>query len=311
MPNTTQLIYRLESVNADEGVDVFEIAPILMSFGELIRSANDVLGIDQKIDVRVKPFKEGSWITEFVLHNQPIQNLLNHLHTQNGTDLLILLQLLGLDAQSTIGGVVKIVRFTKGFVNNFRKNDKEETVTYINQNGEELKVTLPEHQLVQSPLIQINYYNSIVSPLDKFPTATSIGIKVNQTGHTEQTFTQEDKLYFEKYAGTELLEDVENNITSMNGVYLKPKRGSYSGEEKAYSFVMGDSILWPVTIEDEPFLERLRTGEIRPYSEDVLKVNMDIVQKKDSKNKILVSYVIKNVIEYIRYEKPKQLDLTK
>lgn len=308
MPNRTQLIYRLESVNADEGVDVFEIAPILMSFGELIRSANDVLGVNQKIDVRVKPFREGSWIAEFVLQNQPIQNLLTHLHTQNGIDLLILLQLLGLDAQSVVGGVANIVRFTKGVVNNFRKND-DKSVTYINPNGEELKVTLPEHQLVQSPLIQINYYNSIVSPLDKFPTATSVGIKVNQTGHTEQTFTQEDKAYFEKYASTELLEDVENNTSSMNGVYLKPKRGSYSGEEKAYSFVMGDSILWPVTIEDESFLEKLKNGEIRPYSEDALKVNMEIIQKKDSKNKILVSYVIKNVIEYIKYEKPKQLDL--
>lgn len=309
MPNKTQLIYRLESVNADEGVDVFEIAPILMSFGDLIRSANDVLGFDQKIDVRVKPFREGSWITEFVLQNQPVQNLLSHLHTQNGTDLLILLQLLGLDAQSTIGGVVKVIRFTKGLVNNFRKNPSEETVTYTNQNGEELTVTLPEHRLVQSPLIQINYYNSIVSPLDKFPTATSVGIKVNQTGHTEQTFTKDDKAYFEQYAATELLEDVESNVTSMNGIYIKPKRGSYSGEEKAYSFVMGDSILWPVTIEDDVFLEKLRTGEIRPYSEDVLKANMEIVQKKDSKNKILVSYVIKNVIEYIKYEKPKQLDL--
>ncbi|MBP9797570.1 hypothetical protein KBC70_00290 [Candidatus Woesebacteria bacterium] len=309
MNEKIQLIYKLESISADDGVDVFEIAPILMSFGELIRSANEVLGYEKRIDVKVKPFREGSWITEFVLQNHSINGVLNFLHTHDGEEIMLLLAFLGLDVRSGISGVAYIIRFTKGLVTNFHKNDDQKTVTYTNSNGEELVVTLPEHKLVQSPLIQINYYNSIVSPLDKFPTATAVGIKVNQSGHTEQTFTQDDKSYFEKYAGTELLEDVDENISTMQSIYIKPKRGSYSGEEKAYSFIMGDSVLWPVTIEDEKFLEKLRNGEIRPYSEDVLKVNLEIRQKKDSKNKILAAYVITHVIEYIKYEKPKQLKI--
>ena len=305
----TQLIYKLDGIDAETGVDVFEISPILMSFGDLIRSANEVLGYDQKIDVKVKPFREGSWITDFVLHSQPLTELLRHLNTQDGQDLLIVLQLLGLDANTAFTGVANIIRFTEGLVSNFRKNEDGETVTYENENGEKIVVTHAEHRLVQSPLVQINYYNSVVSPLDKFPNARSVGVKINSGEHQEQVFTGEDKQYFEKYAQTELLEDVEENISNMENVFVKPKRGSYSGEEKAYSFVMGDSVLWPVMIEDESFLEKLKSGEIRPYSEDVLKVNLQVRQKKDSKNKLMNSYVIKRVVEYIQYEKPKQLTL--
>ena len=303
-----QIVYKLDGINAEDGVDIFEIAPILMQFGELIKSANDVLGYDQKIDVRVRPFREGSWITDFILHQSTVKTLLTHLKSPNGEDLMLLLSFLGLNVQNGITGVAGIIRKTKGVVSSFRKNDNE-TVTYIQPDGTEFTVTLPEHKLVQSPLIQVNYYNSVISPLDKFPTASAVDIKVDDNAET-QRFTAEDKESFEAYAKSELLEDVEDNVTTISGVYLKPKRGSYSGEEKAYSFIMGDSnVLWPVTVEDEEFLEKLRNGEIRPYSEDVLKVNLEIRQKKDSANRIMTHYAITDVLEYIQYEKPKQIKL--
>lgn len=306
----SELIYKLDGINADDGVNIFEIAPILMGFGELIRSANDVLGFDNKIDVKVKPFKEGSWITEFVLQSNIVTDLLNYLDTTEGNNVLTLLAFLGLDMKSGIHGVANIIRFTKGHVSNFVRKEDGKTIEYMNENGEKITVSLPEHKLVQSPLIQINYYNSIVSPLDKFPSATSVSTKVNVDGHSEQIFSEKDKEYFEIYANTELLEDVEENVSILNSVLLKPKRGSYSGEEKAYSFIMGDNnTLWPVSIEDEDFLNKMKDGEIRPYTEDVLKVNLEIRQKKDSKNKIMTHYSITKVLDYIRYEKPRQMNL--
>jgi hypothetical protein len=306
----SELIYKLDGIDADDGVNIFEIAPILMSFGDLIRSANDVLGLEYKIDVKVKPFKEGSWITEFVLQSNIVNDLLNYIHTQEGNNVLTLLALLGLDAKTGIHGVANIIRFTKGNVSAFIHKGDGEKVEYINEKGEKITVSLAEHKLIQSPVIQINYYNSIVSPLDKFPSASSVSTKINKEGSTEQVFSEKDKECFETYAKTELLEDVEENVSTLNKVLLKPKRGSYSGEEKAYSFIMGDnSTLWPVSIEDEDFLNKLQNGEIRPYTEDILKVNLEIRQKTDSKNKIMTHYSIKKVLDYIKYEKPKQLNL--
>lgn len=130
-------------------------------------------------------------------------------------------------------------------------------------------------------------------------------------GHTEQVFTDFDREYLTNYAKQELLEDVQETLHTMQGVYLKPKRGSYSGEEKAYSFIMGESnVLYPVSILDEKFLNQLKQGEIRPFTEDVLMVNLQIRQKKDGKNKIINSYSITEVIEYIKYERPHQMNLS-
>lgn len=308
MGKGVDLIYKLENINAEDGVDVFEIAPILMHFGELIRSANTVLGYEQKIDVRVKPFAEGSWITEFVIQNAHVNNLINYLKGKEGSDLMILLSILGLSVKEGISGVAGIIRFTKGFVLNFKKNG--ETVSYINDKGEKLVVSLEEHKLVQSPLIQNNYYNCVIAPLDKFPKTTAVAIKVNKEGQTEQKFTPADKHAFEEYSKTELLEDVEENVSEWNGVFIKPKRGSYSGTEQSYSFVISDNFtLWPVTIEDEVFLDRLRSGDIRLYSEDVLRVDIEVRQKKDATNKIRTNYAIIKVSEYMKYEKPKQLKI--
>ncbi len=309
MPTKTEVIYKLNGINAEEGVDIFQIAPILMSFGELIRSANDTLGFEEKIDVKVKPFREGSWITEFVFHSQVATTLFNHLDTPNGQNLVTILSLLGLNAKEGISGVLNIIRFTKGKVSNFRKNTDEKTVVYENENGEKITVTLPEHRLIQSPIVQINYYNSVVTPLENFPSAESVAIKINSGNSTEEVFTEEDKQYFEEYARTELLEDVEESISTMTGVFIKPKRGSYSGEEKAYSFVMGDAPIYPVTLEDQEFVRKLQAGEVRLYFEDVLRVNLEIRQKKDRNNKINTRYSIVHVEEYSPYEKPQQLTL--
>ncbi|MDH7478693.1 MAG: hypothetical protein QHH02_01640 [Syntrophomonadaceae bacterium] len=306
MGKRIELIYKLDNINADDGVDVFEIAPILMHFGELIRSANGILGYEQKIDVRVKPFTAGSWITEFIL--QGTTNLLNYFKTVDGQNLLTILAFLGFNVKDGIVGVAKIIRFTRGYVTKFTKIG--ESVTYINDKGEKLTVTLPEHALVQSPLIQINYYHSVITPLEKFPSATGITIKVNKEEYPEQRFTSDDKPAFQQYAKTELFEEVEENVSLMTGVYLKPKRGSYSGDDKTYSFIMGENnILWPVAIEDEDFLSKLQNDDIRLYYEDILKVNLEVLQKKDSLNKIRTRYVITKVIEYIKYEKPKQLNI--
>jgi hypothetical protein len=306
----TQIIYRLDGINAEDGVDVFEIAPVLMHFGELIRSANAVVGFDSKLDIKVKPFREGSWITDFIIQESQVGRLLDFLNSKKGRDLMLLMAFLGFSVKDGVVGLANIIRFTHGHVANFVRTADKETITYMSPSGEKLEVTLPEHRLVQSPLIQNNYYNCTVVPFDKFPSTTAVSFKMNDVTGNEQTISRDDKKFIERYAKTELLEDAEDNVSMLNGIYLKPKRGSYSGEEKAYSFVMGENnTLYPVTIDDEQFLQKLRSGELRLYSEDVLRVNLKISQRKDATNKVLATYSVVKVEEYIKFEKPQQLGL--
>lgn len=304
-----QIVYKLDGIDADDGVDVFEIAPILMHFGDLVRSSNAILGYEQKIDVKIKPVRAGSWIADFVFQGTPISTLLSYLHTTEGDDLVLLMAFLGFSVKDGIVGIAAVVRFTQGYVNKFTRNKERETIIYESPSGEKMEISMAEHRLIQSPLVQNNYYNCVMVPLDKFPAATAVSIGVAGASASAQKFTKDDRQFFEQYAKTELLEDVEENTSILNGVFLKPKRGSYSGEERQYSFIMGDNVLWPVTIDDEVFLQKLRSGELRLYAEDVLKVDLEFKQKKDPTNKILTTYAVKKVSEYLKYEKPKQLGM--
>lgn len=301
-----QFVYKLEGVNADDGVDIFAIAPVLMQFGELVRNASAVLDLGLDIEVRVKPFREGSWITEFVLNSTIAQDLLAFLRSPEGGDLLLLMALLGINVKEGIAGVAKVVRFTKGMVRKFKQNP-DNTITYFNESGQKLTVSLEEHKLVQSPLIQNNYYNCLIAPLDTFPAASAVSISRNNQEEV-QKFTSEDKPLFEEYRNAELDEDeVEEEIVStMHGVYLKPKRGSYSGREKDYSFFMGDNVLYPVTIEDRDFIDRLQAGDVRPFGDDLVKADLEVRQKKGVRNKVTTSYAITKVVDYTKYEKPQQ-----
>lgn len=296
MSSKVELIYKLENIDAEEGLDVFEIAPVLMHFGELIRSANIVLGYEQKIDVRIKPSARGSWITEFVIIKSHFNSLLNYLKSDQGQSIMLILALLGVNVKEGIAGVIGIIRFTKGKVANYRAN-KDSTFTYYNDKGEKLVVSMEEHRLTQSPLIQNNYYNCTIAPMDKFPAVTAISV-ASTTDMQSQTITPEDKPAFDAYINTGLDKEVEESTSVLSKALIRPRRGDYSGKEKyPYSFMMGDAKLYPVTIEDETFLKQVRQGIIRLHGMDILQVDLE-VRQKILRNKVTVQYAITRVLRY-------------
>jgi hypothetical protein len=302
-----KLVYKLDGIDADAGVDVAEIAGVLVQFAQLVRAGNAELDLGLAVDVRVKPFRDGSWITEFVLHGTTMQDLLHYLKGTAGQDLKLLLEWLGIAhgiGTAAVGGVVgvaTIIRFTKGAVDKFRANP-DSTFTYENESGEKLTVTLPEHTLVQSPLVQNNYYNTFMAPLESFPEAT--GVEVGLVGQQPERFTPEDKPAFERYAKTDLSDATSENVSTADGIWLKPHRGSYAGEGTRYSFNMDGASLWPVTIADEEFLERLKTGHVRLHCEDSLLVELEISQRVNAHNIVTGSrYVITRVKQYVPHGK--------
>jgi hypothetical protein len=306
-----QLIYRLAGVDAETGVDVSEIAGVLIQFAQLVRSASDVLDLGLSVDVRVRPFREGSWITEFILQSGPIRDLLQYFKSSEGQDLRLLLELLGIAGTGVGGlvGVAKAIRFTKGKISRFA-GDAESTFTYTNELGENIKLTLSEHTLVQSPLIQNNYYNTFIAPLEQFEGVT--GIEVGLPGETPERFTPDDKSAFDEYARAELVDLSTENVTTTRGIWLKPHRGSYAGEETRYSFNMDAGALWPVTIADTVFLGRLKSGEVRLHSEDSLRVDLEISQRLNSRSSVTGSrYKIVKVLQYVPFEPPEQLKFRK
>lgn len=65
------LVYRFVDVDPEEGLDAKDLSKFLSQFDGLIKEVAKESGSLEKTTIKVRPFKEGSFITEFVIHCVP------------------------------------------------------------------------------------------------------------------------------------------------------------------------------------------------------------------------------------------------
>lgn len=65
------LVYRFVDVDPEEGLDAKDLSKFLSQFDGLIKEVAKESGTLEKTSIKVRPFKEGSFITEFVIHCVP------------------------------------------------------------------------------------------------------------------------------------------------------------------------------------------------------------------------------------------------
>lgn len=167
-----------------------------------------------------------------------------------------------------------------------------------------MPVTKIEHSFIQNVNVQNYYHNSIVVPRNNINNSGNITINV---GGDNIEIDQDVKSFIDTYKKTPVEEDFEIITTPMEAV-LSPKRGSYSGEEKQYTFMFGDNKYWPTTIDDKEFTDKIKAGEIRLHYKDRLRVKMNAVQKvSKTDNRILNEYIIEKVLKYTPFNPSEQL----
>lgn len=68
MSSKVNLIYKLSGQGIEDGIDVFELSPILLSFGKMITEAHRVVYPDHReIAVNIKPFQKGSFEIDILM----------------------------------------------------------------------------------------------------------------------------------------------------------------------------------------------------------------------------------------------------
>lgn len=309
-----EVIYRLGGVDPDEGVDVYDLVPYLTKFNDLVRESVRKSGYDGELHVRIKPFKEGSFITEFLIEG----GLTSLLSGNEATAIANALAFLGFAGSVGKATIPRIVRAVKGRTDKFRKN---EDGTYTYGSGKDaVTVGEAEHDLVQSPKIADLYGNVSVGPIAKFDgKVDQVSIYVLDRNDEDDglskgaTFTRSDASDMATYAkSAELADELDvQEVTYTNGgVWLRPLSGPYSGAERGYTFLFGEgdeTIKYKsVRIDDDDFREKLEDGTVRFNSGDMLRVDLEVTRHVTRSGRTSASYRITTVLDYKPLKMPRQ-----
>jgi hypothetical protein len=305
---SVNFIYKL-GMNAEQGIDVFELAPILTAVGELIKESNRVVYPNGKdLSVNVKPFEKGSFIIDILLfaaeHRQQIADFAQ---SDAAIQIKDVLQLIGIIGGTTINegaiSLIELIKLLKGKASDVERVGQNQ-VKYTGVDGDSVAVTDKVHMLFQNCNIQQMTYNAFGKPLEKSDINTVECFIKDEEQATKEVFNkQEYAESLKTYSKAKLptLDDVviiENTIET----YLSPKRGSYDADPRQWSFRMGaDNQIIQATIKDERFLEDCRSGKVKPHYLDVMKVKL--LQRFKRKNgRIDLDSVINEIQEVVEYQ---------
>lgn len=315
-----EVVYRLGGVDPSDGIDIYEIVPLLEQFRDLVTETVVQMGCQEKIVIKVRPFREGSFITEFVVQGQ--KTLVDLFSSEEASALANALTFLGFLGVGSIATIPKVVNAVRGKISECRRN---EDGTYTYGHGDDaITVSAREHDVLQSPKIADLYGKVAVGPIVKFDGAVQqVNIYVRdkdaEDGGVSQgsTFTRENAEPFAEYSrSAELIDKLESqeDVSVVHGLILTPLSGPYDGAERGYTFSDGanGNRYSKVAIEDATFRARLESTEVRLAKGDCLKVDLQIKQNRTKSGKITARYAISHVIDYKPYGSPQQgrLDFT-
>ena len=312
-----EVVYRLGGVDPERGVDAYDLVKYLTRFSDLVRETVRKSGYSGDIHIRVRPFREGSFLTEFIIEGGWIDLFSSRPVVALSTALGIL-GFCGVKAPS----LPKVVKAVRGKIESYRDN-KDGTYTY-GSGPDAVTVDETTHEVVQSPKVADLYSHVAVGPIADFHGAVDqVNIYVRSDDPDDGlsdgvSFSCSDAQDYATYAHDADLADqadARESSTVTHNLWVRPVSGSYGGAERGYTFCYGEgddaSRLERVRIEDEGFLGKLESGEIRLNASDLMCVDLEIVQRlTKSGRKIRTERRILRVLDYRPYSISEQLSIS-
>jgi hypothetical protein len=297
---------RVEFVYALEGdvreVDVFALAPALVSLGNIIQEASRTLYPENPpVSVCVRPAKEGSYLTDVVLSfsTQVVPLLATAALAPGGTERLsAILKMLGLVCQKGTKGVLKVIELLQEKPKSIKPlpNGK-----YRYENGAtHVDVDASVHGLLNNQRITQNFYTFVNTPLRDQRVKAVRTYSRRKKNATAVTVTREDLHALKQFSEPlPLPERAETTTENETTVLLNPKRGAFEGDGTRWSFHKGSEILSNVAVKDERFLDDVDRGVHRLNHNDVLKVRL-IERQRLTPSGVETTHEIAEVLQYIK-----------
>lgn len=275
--------------NIDE-VEISEYISVVENFEEMIREASLVSGLGE-VKIKMQPIKKGSVDIRMAID---FFEFMGQQEISGGANVL-----------AYITAAVGIVKFCNGIVNRFKKKDK--SIIYENSSGQTKEISPEIHRVIQSPIFQAAIIDVSKSLFDKLDNVNSYEFGSQEVS---ERISKSDRGLLKNYKESPLDEEFEESTSTIHGLYVKPVRGSYSGENTRYTFSANQQKFYPTIIKDDDFRMLLKNGERKLFSEDLLKVDLTTTQRfSRATRRTIMSYSIDRVHEYIPYRKQDQLNL--
>jgi hypothetical protein len=308
--NHVNFVYKLDGDVSE--VDVFKLAPTLLALGELIQQSNQEVNPNgRQIGVNVKPFREGSFIVDLsVFPHNNFQQLLDMLSSHPIDQVKTLLEWIGLISGVSVGAV-RAIKFLKGKPKTVEEIKPGE-YRYTTQDDRSISVNASVHQLLSNTSITNNVYKVYVAPMEDKSSITDIKTYIEGEEQSQVIVTREDAPAIKEFANPSIVstETPEETVKEVvhQGVYLNPKRGSFDGDAKDWSFRRGQEIV-VATIKDKEFLDRCINGEYRLNFTDLLTVELLERQRVVGTEVMKPTYEIIKVTSYVRGARQARLDI--
>lgn len=308
-----EIVYKLDSdANFSGSIEVYELANAMMAFANAVQGALDECPEKGTLKVDVKPFKQGSFITEFVLSYG--QSAIDLFSSNSVNALANALGILGFAFGSAVT-LPKVVRKTKGIISDFKR--KDDGIYIYGSGDEQIEVDELTHKIIQSPKVAKAYKTVVSSPISNIDKSLNITIQEKSEfekglSDSGEFFTSGDLPSFERYeqvAVDGVPEETEEIVSRIKNAILKPVLGPYSGAERGYTFKCGEDTFRGVQMLDNDFREKLDTGVVRLMGNDVLIADIEDIQNLSKTGKVSHHRSILKVNKYQKYNPPRQTSL--
>lgn len=307
-----EIVYRMSSDFGIDGIDVHEVADVMYAFAETVDAALKESGEDGVLKVNVRPFKQGSFITEFVLEYS--QQAVSLFSGDPANALANILGILGFCGGGALT-IPKVVKKVRGRIDRCRDNG-DGSFTY-GDGADSILVDEKTHRIIQSPKVAKPYKTVTIGPIVKIDRSMNISIQGRGDldrgdGFLGSRFDAADVDDIESYAKVAvegIPEDQEEIVSDSHNVVLIPQAGPYDGGENGYTFKRGDHTIRKVQMHDLGFRLKLESGEVRLMNRDLLIVDMQDIQTVSKRGRVSTSFRITKVIRYEPYSPPAQMTI--
>jgi len=269
--SNVELVLKIEGENIEEeGIDMFVLIPALLSIGKVIKEANYLVNkIDREIVINIKPISKGSIEIDFVLKALTILDKLFSSKEQI-IEVLANLGFISMTVPEIKFGLLQLLKFLKG--EKPQKIEKSgDSYKVINIIGENTTINWNVYNLLTNSEVRKNIVG--VSKILEQEEVKKIESYIKDKPEMKKEINKEDIKTIKGYSESHTVET--ENITE-RVAYLKPKRGSVEGERGNWSFRFGEESgnTITATIEDESFLNDLKSGKISLNNLDLYKVQL-------------------------------------